>query len=149
MEKSKFPKKPELKISIPAKTELLKMIVDLTKHMATINDFDKKEAQKIALAVDEAITNIIKHSYNYDEKFDIKMEFYTSHNDNKKGLKILLIFAGTPPVLKNAAIDLNRMIKEKRKGGIGVEIMKRIMDSVEYKTTKDKNYCEMVKWTDQ
>ncbi len=149
MEKNKFPKKPELKISIPAKTGLLKMIVDLTKHMATINEFGKKESQKIALAVDEAITNIIKHSYHYDENFDIIMEFYTTKKQDKKGLKILLIFSGEPPVLDNSAIDINKMIKEKKKGGIGVEIMKRIMDSVEYKSIKNKNYCEMVKWIDQ
>ncbi len=148
MEKNKFPKKPELKISIPAKTDLLKMVVDLTKHMATINEFGKKDAQKIALAVDEAITNIIKHSYNYDENHDIKMEFYTSKNENKKGLKIRLIFAGEPPVFKNTAINLNKLIKNKKKGGIGVEIMKRIMDTVEYSSVKDKNYCEMTKWTD-
>ena len=149
MENNKFPKKPELKISIPAKTDLLKMVVDLTKHMATINEFEKKTSQKIALAVDEAITNIIKHSYNYDENYDIKMEFYTKKINNRKGLKIKLIFAGEPPVFKNAAINLNKMIKDKKKGGIGVEIMKRIMDSVEYRSVNEKNCCEMIKWTDQ
>jgi len=143
-------KNSELKISIPAKTGLLKMVVDLTKHMAMINDFNKKDSQKIALAVDEAITNIIKHSYKYSEDYDIKMEFFTGENDDgKKGLKIRLIFAGEPPVLKNTEINLNKMIKEKKKGGIGVEIMKKIMDSVQYKRVNNKNFCEMVKWTDQ
>jgi serine/threonine-protein kinase RsbW len=146
MKNNYFPESPELKISIPAKTGLLKMVVDLTKHMALINDFDKNDAQKIALAVDEAVTNIIKHSYNYEEDNDIIMEFFISQNKTKKGLKILLIFSGEPPILKDTEIDLNKMIKQKKKGGIGVEIMKKIMDSVQYGNIKNKNFCEMVKW---
>ena len=49
-----FPKKPELAISIPSKTELLKMVVELTDHIATLNQFSPVESRKIALAVDEA-----------------------------------------------------------------------------------------------
>lgn len=147
MNNNKFSDFPELKISIPAKTGLLKMVVDLTKHMALINDFNKNDAQKIALAVDEAVTNIIKHSYNYKEDNDIVMEFFISQNNKKNGLKILLIFSGEPPILKNTEMDLNKMIKQKKKGGIGVEIMRKIMDSVQYGTISNKNFCEMVKWT--
>ncbi len=58
-----FPEKPELSISIPSKTELLKMVVELSRHIATINLFSASDSQKIALAIDEAITNVIKHSY--------------------------------------------------------------------------------------
>jgi len=137
-----FPDKPELKISIPSKTELLKMVVDLTNHIATINQFSSSEAQKIALATDEAITNVIKHSYKKKMDEDITMEFYCS----LEGLKIKIIFTGVPPVLEDADVNLNRMIKEKKKGGLGVELMRRIMDSVKYRTTGNINSCEMIKW---
>jgi serine/threonine-protein kinase RsbW len=137
-----FPEKPELTISIPSKTELLKMIVEMTKHIAIINQFPQAEAQKIALALDEAITNVIKHSYKGSMNENVKVDFYC----HKKGLKIKISFTGVPPVLEKTAIDLNKMIKEKKKGGLGVELMKRIMDSVEYKTTGNTNTCEMIKW---
>jgi len=147
MKKNNFPKSPELKISIPAKTGLLKMVVDLTKHMALINEFNKNDAQKISLAVDEAVTNIIKHSYNYEDENDIVMEFFVAKEEKENGLRILLTFSGKPPVLKNDKIDINDMIKQKKKGGIGVEIMRKIMDSVQYGIIDNKNFCEMVKWT--
>ena len=85
-----FPDKPELTITIPAKTELLKMVVELTKHIATINQFAAADSQKIALAVDEAITNVIKHSYLQDKTREIRLEFFTNGN----GLKIRIIFGG-------------------------------------------------------
>jgi len=137
-----FPDKPELSITIPSKTELLKMVVELTKHIATINQFHASDSQKIALAVDEAITNVIKHSYLWKKDKDIRLEFFT--NDN--GLKIKIIFTGIPPVLSTEGVELNKYIKQKRKSGLGLELMRKIMDSVEYKTVDNLNYCEMIKW---
>ena len=83
-----FPKKPELSISIPSRTELLKMVVDLTSHIATIHQFSSSDSRKIALAIDEAITNVIKHSYKNIMDEDIKLEFYSSRD----GLKVKIIF---------------------------------------------------------
>lgn len=137
-----FPEKPELSISIPSQTALLKMVVELARHIATLNQFSPSSSQKIALAIDEAITNVIKHSYQNQMDEDIKLEFYTSPD----GLKIKIIFTGVPPVLSEIGVNLDKMIKEKRKGGLGVELMRRIMDSVEYKTIGNINTCEMVKW---
>jgi serine/threonine-protein kinase RsbW len=137
-----FPTKPELSISIPSKTGLLKMVVELADHIATISQFPPTESRKIALAVDEAITNVIKHSYHYAIDHDIVLEFYSS----PEGLKVKIIFSGIPPVLDRVGMNLDKMIKEKKKGGLGVELMRRIMDSVEYKTINDINTCEMIKW---
>ena len=137
-----FPKKPELTISIPSKTELLKMVVEVSKHIAIIHQFSFSDAQKIALAVDEAITNVIKHSYQCKADGIIKLDFFTNTN----GIKINISFSGIPPVLKKVTVDLNRMIKAKKKSGLGVELMRRIMDSVEYRISDDMNCCEMIKW---
>lgn len=118
------------------------MIVEMTKHIAIINQFPQSESQKIALALDEAITNVIIHSYQGAMDENIQVEFYC----HKKGLKIKIIFTGVPPILEKMGIDLNKMIKEKKKGGLGVELMRRIMDSVEYKTVGNTNTCELIKW---
>jgi len=138
----KFPKKPELAISIPSRTELLKMVVDLANHIATLNHFSSSDSRKIALAIDEAITNVIKHSYKNVMDEDIKLEFYSA----PEGLKIKISFTGVPPVLSKVGVNLKKMIEDGKKGGLGVELMRRIMDSVEYKTTGNVNTCEMIKW---
>lgn len=137
-----FPEKPELSISIPSRTELLKMVVDLANHVSTIHNFSESDSRKIALAIDEAITNVIKHSYQNKMDEDIKLEFYSA----KDGMKIKIIFTGVPPVLSKVGVNLNQMIKDGAKGGLGVELMRRIMDSVEYQTTGNINTCEMIKW---
>lgn len=137
-----FPEKPELSIVIPPQTALLKMVVELSKHIATLNQFSASESQKIALAIDEAITNVIKHSYKDKLDDDIKLEFYTA----PEGMQIKIIFTGVPPILSKIGVDLERKIRDKHKGGLGVELMRRIMDSVQYHTKDNYNICEMVKW---
>ncbi len=137
-----FNQKPDLAISIPSKTQLLKMVVELTKHFVTLHQFNPSCTQQIALAVDEAITNVIEHSYVYKKDEEIRLEYYIS----TEGVKIKIVFSGIPPEFVDEKFDLDAMIKEKRKGGLGVKLIKKIMDSVEYRTENGLNICEMVKW---
>ncbi len=137
-----FSEKPELIITIPSKTELLKMVVELTRHILTMNQFGPICIRQIPVALDEAITNVIKHSYQYKSDEDIRLEYYT----HPEGIKIKIIYAGIPPVFPEQDVDLEKMIKEKSKGGLGVNLMRKIMDSVEYKTEDKINSCEMIKW---
>ena len=137
-----FPELPELCISIPAKTELLKMLVELSNHIAVRNFFPASESRKIALAVDEAITNVIKHSYKNSSDAEIKLSFFCSN----EGIKIKIEFSGIPPQLSDSMVNIEQMIKAKKKGGLGVALIRRIMDSVEYKTIENTNYLEMIKW---
>ncbi|HDP95047.1 MAG TPA: ATP-binding protein [Candidatus Aminicenantes bacterium] len=137
-----FKAEADLIATIPSSTELLKMVVELTRHVVGILEFPDKEVQQIALAVDEAITNVIKHSYRYEKGRDIRIEFFTA----QAGLKIRIIYAGIAPELDPATVSVERLIKQKRKGGLGVQLMRKIMDSVEYSTSNGLNICEMIKW---
>jgi serine/threonine-protein kinase RsbW len=40
---------------------------------------------------------------------------------------------------------LNNIIHEKRKGGLGIRLVKSIMDKVEYQKFKDRNICRLTK----
>ncbi len=137
-----FNQKPDLAISIPSKTQLLKMVVELTKHFVTLHHFKPSCTQQIALAVDEAITNVIEHSYGFKKDKEIRLEYYIS----TEGLKIKIVFSGIPPAFDTEDLNLGAMIKKKRKGGLGVKLIKKIMDSVEYRTENGTNVCEMIKW---
>lgn len=118
------------------------MVVDLAHHIATINQFPSSDARKIALAIDEAITNVIKHSYQGKMDEDIRLDFFSLPD----GLKVRIIFTGVPPILDKKQVDLSKMIKQGKKGGLGVELMRRIMDNVQYNTSGNINTCEMIKW---
>ena len=137
-----FPQKPDFSISILSQTQLLKMVVELTRHITTLFNFNAAEAQKISLAIDEAVTNVIKHSYGNATDQNITIEFFLATG----GIKIRIFYRGLPPDISDEEINVNKMIKKKKKGGLGVKLMKTIMDSVSYETVDGENCCEMIKW---
>ena len=62
------------------------------------------------------------------------------------GMKIRIFYRGLPPDISDEEVNIGRMIKKKKKGGLGVKLMKTIMDSVTYSTVDGENCCEMIKW---
>jgi len=118
------------------------MVVELTRHITTLFHFPAAEAQKISLAIDEAVTNVIKHSYGNATDQHITIEYFLAAG----GIKIRLFYRGLPPDISDEEINVSKMIKKKKKGGLGVKLMKTIMDSVTYETTGGENCCEMIKW---
>jgi serine/threonine-protein kinase RsbW len=137
-----FSPKPDFSITILSQTQLLKMVVELTRHIATLFNFSLAEAQKISLAIDEAVTNVIKHSYGNDPGQEIKIDYFLADG----GVRIRIFYRGLPPEISDEEVNISRMIKKKRKGGLGVKLMKTIMDSVTYSTKNGENCCEMTKW---
>jgi len=118
------------------------MVVGLSKHISTLAGFSLATANRISLAVDEAVTNVIKHSFAKSENEKLTVEYRII----PAGLRIRILFFGTPPEIGTELVDLQKMIKHKKKGGLGVEMMRRIMDEVHYGQLGRQNYCEMVKW---
>jgi len=137
-----FPPKPDFAITILSQTQLLKMVVELTRHIAALFQFPVAEAQKISLAIDEAVTNVIKHSYANQSDQPLAIEYFLA----PEGLLIRIRYRGLPPDISDEEVNLGRMIKKKKKGGLGVKLMKTIMDSLVYRTVDGENVCEMIKW---
>jgi len=55
--------KPALMLSLPSETAYLGLVRELTKRMAEVAGFAEPLAERLALAVDEATTNVIEHAY--------------------------------------------------------------------------------------
>jgi len=135
-------KKYQLKI--PSQPENLAMIRDLVGKVATKVGFPDDEASKIELAVDEACTNVIKHAYggNTDETIEVLIKI------DKDKLVIMVSDKGKgfdPDKVKMP--DLGESIKVGRKGGLGICLIKTLMDKVEFQIKPgSKNQVKMVKY---
>ena len=118
-----MPETVEIKIS--AEPRLLK-IVRLTVHyICELTGFSDDESNNIILAVDEACSNIIKHAYESQSSQPI----HIACNIFKDRLEILLRDFG-----KKANMDeiKSRELDDIRPGGLGVHLIKSIMDKVDY-----------------
>ncbi|MBN2346845.1 MAG: ATP-binding protein [Candidatus Aminicenantes bacterium] len=133
---------PDFSITILSQTQLLKMVVELTRHITTLSNFPLADAQKISLAIDEAVTNVIKHSYNNVSDREIRLDYFLGNS----GIRIRIFYRGRQPDISDEEVNIKNMIKSKKKGGLGVKLMRTIMDSVTYSTEDGQHCCEMIKW---
>ncbi len=91
--------------------------------------FSEEDAQKISLAVDEAVTNLIKHAYKLDSEKQIRVEI-DEHGDE---FTVNILDDGIPFNPLNARTpDMIEYLKNYEKGGLGIHIMKLVMDDIAY-----------------
>lgn len=141
MSEDKYKKKT---LQIESRTENLIKIREFISNTAKSCGFDDDEVNKITLAVDEACTNIIKHAYKGRSDGIIKILLTM----NKKNFKINIIDFGEPfnPQLFSIT-DVRSRIKNYTKGGLGMFLIRTLMDKVEYKINKNKrNQVTLIKY---
>lgn len=123
------------KLVVKSRTENLSKIRDFVSSNASEAGFNKDEIDEMILAVDEACTNVIKHAYKYSPERDIRIEI----KFNKSAFTINIEDDGisfNPDVVP--APDLQKYYREHRVGGLGMYLMKTLMDKVEYKSEPGK-----------
>ena len=131
-----------LLVSVPSETSFLGLVRDLTKKMAELAGFDEPMAGRLALAVDEAATNVIEHAYGGapDRDFEVRCE------DRGAEFRVEVVDTGVMVDPRSfPSVDLERYRAERRKGGLGVHLMEKIMDSVTFRRTARRNVCLLVK----
>lgn len=97
--------------------------------------FCPKDCHAMALAVDEALANVIKHAYGgaRDKTIEIDIQ-QLNQKDKSSGVEIRIRDYGKtvePSKIKS------RELTDVRPGGLGVHIMKKIMDQVIYECPPD------------
>ena len=91
--------------------------------------FGDKEVSEITLAVDEACTNVIKHAYkgNPEAKFEVKIL--------ASGIEFEIVVRDWGTGFKPEAVpvpDIKDRMKKHKAGGLGIFLMRKLMDNVEY-----------------
>jgi anti-sigma regulatory factor (Ser/Thr protein kinase) len=95
------------------------------EHHARQAGFDDLTVSQIVLAVDEAVANIIRHSYDMKPDCDIEYKV-TSSGEN---FIVALRDYGKPC---DPAKIAPRPLHEIRPGGLGTHFIKTVMDEVKY-----------------
>lgn len=126
-----------------AKFEFLDEIRDFVGDIARGGGFDEKDVYNIQLATDEAASNVIEHAYEGVTNGILNL----SCGMEKDAIRIVLIDYGEsfdPSVIPLP--DLKADLSERKIGGLGIFLMRKLMDEVHYESKKDKsNILTMIK----
>lgn len=124
-----------------ADTRYLKLVTDVTVALARMAGFDDTTARDISLAVDEGVTNTIKHAYRYDAAKRVSVHFTIT----RTRLVIDIRHWGTPISQSEIRLpDMEEYMKQYRQGGLGIVLMTRIMDQVSYGSVDGTHFCRLV-----
>jgi serine/threonine-protein kinase RsbW len=129
----------------PARFEYLDEIRDYVGQKARKAGFTDKDVYSIQLATDEAASNIIEHAYAGLPKATIELTCVFEKNK----LIITLIDHGKSfDITRVDEPDLKADLSERKIGGLGIYLMRNLMDEVRYEVKRSGNVLTLIKLKD-
>ncbi|MCW4024495.1 MAG: ATP-binding protein [Candidatus Bathyarchaeota archaeon] len=105
---------------------------------------DVKDIYAVKLSVDEACTNIIKHSYSNKQAGKIVVHCMLTEKGEKFVVQIMDWGEAFDPIALPAP-DTQSGLTERKEGGLGVFFMKKFMDEVTYRRSDNMNLLIIAK----
>ncbi len=121
----------------------LKGIRDFVRNALIENQVPEIQVSSIVLALDEMCSNVMIHAHhcNPDDSLELQIRHPQAH---------IFIFE----IIDDGSIfdinqfsepDMDSLVHDKRKGGLGIRLVKAIMDKIEYTKEEGKNICRLTK----
>lgn len=136
-----------MKLSLPSDPSLLCAVRGAVERLTESLGFSQEDSRAVTRAVDEALTNIIRHAYNGRADQPIELSFRAVAKQGaageSEGLEIVLCDQG--PAIKKEEL-CGRALDEVRPGGLGLHFIQKSMDVVEYTRARETNCLRLVKY---
>ena len=99
-------------------------------------------ARQIRLAVEEAVVNVMEYAYPIGEEGEIEV----CMTADGECLTVVVTDAGTPfdPTLKEG-VDISLSAEERQIGGLGIHLLRALMDDVHYEYLNGRNILTLTK----
>ena len=130
-------------LNIPSSTRYLEDVRRFVADHALKADLPENAVEEFKIAVDEACTNVIKHAYKGNEAGQVDVAVIVEPDRftvriRDEGESFNQAQYEEPNVLE--------AVHRRRAGGLGVHIMRRLMDRVEYRTRGRVNEVQLTKY---
>jgi anti-sigma regulatory factor (Ser/Thr protein kinase) len=130
-------------LTIRNETRELARVREFVKSFLVSVQFPAKEIGKVVMAVDEAVANVIEHGYPGAEG---EITIRLAYEDDK--LTVTRIDHGVPyAVSAPTALDVRAHVAAGNRDGLGLHIIHRVMDDVNYRREGEPpaNVLDLVK----
>lgn len=133
----------ESRLAILARLEEIRDACDFVVEAAEHAGLDERAVYHCQMAVDETLTNVIEHGYDYhgDEQ-EIEVICKTD-----AAQFLITITDGSPAFnpLEHDAPDPAASLDDREPGGWGIYFIRRLMDDVTYARIEDRNHLTLIK----
>ncbi|WP_026953054.1 ATP-binding protein [Algoriphagus mannitolivorans] len=131
------------RLNISCQTSALSELRSFLKKSLQNYSLSEIDRHQVTLAVEEVCANLIIHSHGCNPQEIINLEIKDSPEKiifeiSDQGEAFNMLDYETP--------DLKKVILDKRKGGLGIILVKKIMDEIEFESNNGTNTCRLIKW---
>jgi serine/threonine-protein kinase RsbW len=130
------------KLNLSCSTAALAELRSFLQQNLAVYTLSEVDRHQVTLAVEEVCSNLIIHSHACNPKDEIHLEIKSL--DEKMIVEITDKGEGFN-LLEYEVPELSQVIEEKRKGGIGILLVKKIMDEIEFESKNGQNICRLIK----
>lgn len=129
-------------IVLPNNVQATPRLAAFVEEMCEAVGFGPSDTTMINLAVEEAVVNVMKYAYPSDVKGDVTIEAVS----NDVRLKFTIIDSGAPfdPTVQSQ-VDTTLSAMERPIGGLGIHLVRQIMDSINYERMDNLNVLTLRK----
>lgn len=123
---------------VQATTELGMFVDEVCENVG----FDMSTTFKLNLAIEEAVVNVMSYAYPAGTKGDVNID---AEADDEQ-LKFVISDSGTPfdPTQKGE-VDTTLSAEDRGIGGLGIHLIRQIMDTINYERVDGKNVLTLCK----
>ncbi|MBR4379466.1 MAG: ATP-binding protein, partial [Prevotella sp.] len=123
----------------------VKEVVKLTAFIKQVTEqlqIDKELASQLRLAVEEAVVNVIDYAYPAEKEGEIEVRVMSDGSI----IKFVIIDSGGAfdPTAKEKA-DITLSAEDRQIGGLGLLLVRELMDSINYEREGGKNILTLMK----
>ena len=129
-------------IVLPNDVKEVSKLTTFVEEVCEAMGFDGALTAQLTLAIEEAVVNVMKYAYPPQKRGDVTIE--AQSNDLR--LKFTIIDSGMPfdPTVR-AEVDTTLSAEDRPIGGLGIHLVRKIMDSINYERVDSLNVLTLRK----
>ena len=128
---------------IPCRKEKLRDIRSFVKEVLNKHSISEIDVSTLVLAIDEVCANLIIHGHGCNPHDSIELEIKVAGD-----LRVEFNIIDSVDMFDISAYKepkIEDVVRKQRKGGIGLILVKRIMDDIQIIRESKKNICRLTK----
>jgi sigma-B regulation protein RsbU (phosphoserine phosphatase) len=129
-------------ITLPNDVQEVPRLAEFIDEVCECLEFDMTLTMQLNLAIEEAVVNVMDYAYPVGTVGDVNIDVLADDEQ----VKFIISDSGTPfdPTAKDD-VDTTLSVEERRIGGLGIHLVRQLMDTIEYARTDGKNILTLCK----
>jgi anti-sigma regulatory factor (Ser/Thr protein kinase) len=129
-------------MKVPATIDSLEKLMQFVSGFAGDHGFSKGKIYDIQLATEEALLNIFQHAYPCEHNGEVEV---TCEMRTDSELDIRILDTGLPfNILSLSEPDLTCPLPDRKIGGLGCYLIRKMADGVQYRRQGDANVLNLL-----